>query len=93
MITLSLIILLRNVFFKLVFIENDESENDDRNNAKATRRDKNEKRNNNYAGVSKTLVSYKKIKSFIFSLTKTKNETSANASVKMMSHRASSTTH
>ena len=92
-IILSLIIFLRNVFFKLAFIKNNENGNDDRDNAKTTKRNENKKKNNNYADVNKILVLYKRIKSFIFSLTKTKNETSANANVKTMNYRASNTTY
>ena len=93
MIILSLIIFLRNAFFKLAFIENNENENDDRNNAKTIKRDENEEKNNSYADVNKIFVLYKKIKSFTFSLTKMKSETNANASVKTMNHHANNTTH
>ena len=93
MIILSLIIFLRNVYFKFIFIENNKNENNDRNNAKIIKRNKDEKRNNNYVNVNKILVLYKKIKSFIFLLTKMKNETNANASVKIINYRANNTTY
>ena len=58
-----------------------------------TKRDENKKRNNNYADVNKILVLYKRIKSFIFSLTKTKNETNANANIKIMNYRTNNITN
>ena len=93
MIILSLIIFLRNVFFKLAFIKNNKNENDDRNNAKTTKRDKNEKRNNSYVNVNKIFALYKKIKLFMFLLTKMKNETNANTNIKTMNYYANNITY